>query len=305
MWSSGSRRSMLAWVLTTSLVSLSGAAGSAHATVYKWVDSSGIAHYTTDPAEVPAGLRGQIPSARSSEVPDIDRVPPPQGPAGRNLLSAIPAPRLSRRGDPGNTFIPAPRRRDAPSEIDAASALLRDIPPARQLARASFDLGAIPPPRHRRDAARGIAEPPPFAPEARLPEEPPPGKFAPAGRSNDSRTPSPETEAGPAIKSPAPETGAGRARALDPDAQGAPGIGAVDSSPPFDSLFDDPPKRESPEILDLERRIQADRDALKKMLTIARSSETPLSDDAELRAISQRLPILQARLAALRAQRER
>ncbi|MFQ5697835.1 MAG: DUF4124 domain-containing protein [Myxococcota bacterium] len=290
MRSSGSRRSMLARVLATSLLALCGGAGSAHATVYKWVDSSGIAHYTTDPAEVPSSLRGQIPSARSGETGDLERIPPPQGEAGRNLLSAIPAPRMRRREAPASAPDPelgrqAPATQPEPS-TDSEDARLRAIPPPRHPAERPLDPDSIPAPRAAPEGPRALAEPAPFAPEAR-----------PEGSGDGAGAAPPET--------PTPRARPSDARAAELEGTGDPGasrIGSVDSAPPFDPDFDDPPRAESPEIADLERQIEADRSALKRMLTTARSSGAPLSDDPELRAISERLPLLQARLAALRAQ---
>jgi hypothetical protein len=41
--------------------------------IYRWVDSDGIAHYTTDPERIPAALRGRLPEAAAA--PATPRTP--------------------------------------------------------------------------------------------------------------------------------------------------------------------------------------------------------------------------------------
>ena len=71
----------------TALALAIGFPGTAAATVYKWVDENGMAHYTTDPDQVPGRLRIQRPTREA--VRSVDS--PPE--IRENELYSIPAPR--------------------------------------------------------------------------------------------------------------------------------------------------------------------------------------------------------------------
>jgi hypothetical protein len=81
----------------------------------------------------------------------------------------------------------------------------------------------------------------------------------------------------------------------------------VEAPPPgeLDRLLDEEAQPESAEIRELQARIDLDRERLKELVTGGRPDDEALSSDPELRAIAERLPRLQAELAALRAERDR
>jgi hypothetical protein len=118
------RRAGAAWALCAAL--LGATAGSAEPPkIYKWVDSNGIAHYTTDPSRIPKGLRDRIESIdRSRPAPATPAPAPPESasaplPAPPESASApLPAP-------PEGASAPAPAPPEAagaPTPPEAAPA---------------------------------------------------------------------------------------------------------------------------------------------------------------------------------------
>jgi uncharacterized coiled-coil protein SlyX len=45
-------------------------------TIYRWIDQNGIAHYTTDPEQLPEALRAHLPERRAVENPPLSAQAP-------------------------------------------------------------------------------------------------------------------------------------------------------------------------------------------------------------------------------------
>jgi len=74
------------------------AAGAEPPPIYKWVDSNGIAHYTTDPERIPKALRNKIrPLERAAQA--AEPVPAPPAPAPHEPVREMTA--ASQTPEPG------------------------------------------------------------------------------------------------------------------------------------------------------------------------------------------------------------
>lgn len=162
-------------------------AGGAQAEVYKWIDENGIAHFTTDPKQIPEHLGDELRSLedgrppRDPEAEVLVRIPPPVLPAhGVEPLSMIPPP--SEGSAPMPALIPPPVRRAEPDPLDSipapapsAASELSMIPPPASVTSGPDPLSAIPAPAAGGDGEDPLyAIPPPTEPTApRAPETPP------------------------------------------------------------------------------------------------------------------------------------
>jgi hypothetical protein len=126
------------------------------------------------------------------------------------------------------------------------------------------------------------------------------------------------TSAPPPVSAPAPELAPPAERAVEtaapeaaPPAPEPPGDAppqSESSAPP--TVFPGPPAAievpagdpRAAEAAELEARIAADREQLRQMISTKRWDSAELASDPEIRAIAERLPRLQAELAALRAE---
>ena len=165
------------------------------------------------------------------------------------------------------------------------------------------DLESIPS-SAREDALEIVATPPPEASTRALPV-PPAAAVAPAPPSTPApevappSTPQPEAAPAPV---PAPETPPVEA---GPRPQAAPS--ESNGTPP---VFPGPPAAaeipagdpRAAEVAELEARIAADREQLRRMISTKRWDSAELASSPEIREIAERLPRLQAELAALRAE---
>jgi hypothetical protein len=282
--------------------------------VYKWVDKNGDAHYTTDPTEIPRHLRRQLPPPEvSPEQAELALIPPPRegrsseraateaastagasatlGPvvapsAAAALLQAIPPARVRSSGDDLGA-IPAPRQRDGASDELGA------IPPPPEVYSRGDDLEAIPPPRRDGSEPRSRIDLELSDPVARA--------AAAAAPAATPAPPAPDTSVAP------PETPAAGLAESSHFVTARPEL----SEPPAVSAA--PPELRQPlaarpdtsdEELELQTRIDADRELLKQLTLDPRGGEAILSDP-QIREIAKRLPRLQAELQALRSGHER
>jgi hypothetical protein len=151
-------------------------------------------------------------------------------------------------------------------------------------------------PRHFRDSAVLIPSPP-----------------ATVGNPSHSHAPSPPAkppEPAPAA-APAPAAEPPSAEPIEPPPP-APVSGPEGSAPPVPPepgpmrvapVHGDDPRRD--EIAELETRIEQDREELRKLVSLQRWDSSELASDPHVREIAERLPRLQAELAALRSESER
>lgn len=161
-------------------------------------------------------------------------------------------------------------------------------------------------PRRYRDAAQVIVPAPsaitnpsgarPPAPPARPPETRPP-------QAEPVQTePAPPVEAAPPASAPEPESPApvpqgapAESRSTAPPAQPAP-----PAEPVTHARASGDPRAD--EIAELEGQIERDRETLRQLISTPRWDSTELASDARVREIAERLPRLQAELAALRTE---
>jgi len=103
----------LAPLLLAPALALGAVAGAETPKIYKWVDSNGIAHYTTDPDRIPKALRNRIQSTRPAPepvpVPQAEVAPPPP---------PEPPPALADTAPPAPTMPTAPSAPAAPTVAD-------------------------------------------------------------------------------------------------------------------------------------------------------------------------------------------
>jgi len=143
-------------------------------------------------------------------------------------------------------------------------------------------------PSRYRDSAQVIPSAPSTVqnPSSARPPAPPP----------HAATPAPE----PALPAPAPAP----APSAPPPASG-PESRAPDPEPSAPAAVAAPPRSEDPrsdEIADLEGRIERDREQLRLLISTPRWDSSELASDPRVREIAERLPRLQAELAALRSE---
>jgi hypothetical protein len=206
--------------------------------------------------------------------------------AAAALLQAIPPARVRSSGDDLGA-IPAPRQRDGASDELGA------IPPPPEVYSRGDDLEAIPPPRRDGSEPRSRIDLELSDPVARAP--------AAAAPAATPAPPAPDTSVAP------PETPAAGLAESSHFVTARPEL----SEPPAVSAA--PPELRQPlaarpdtsdEELELQTRIDADRELLKQLTLDPRGGEAILSDP-QIREIAKRLPRLQAELQALRSGHER
>ncbi len=130
-------------VLAASLTLAAAPAGAAEKPrIYKWVDSNGIAHYTTDPERIPKALRNRIES--------LDRAETRSEPTFAAPAPVEPAP--MREPEPLRSPTPAP----APEPSLAAPAPSADAVPSAPVAPSPATAASAPPPA---PSARPLDEP--------------------------------------------------------------------------------------------------------------------------------------------------
>jgi hypothetical protein len=211
---------------------------------------------------------------------DLDAIP---SSARDNALEIVasPVPVAATRALP---VPPAPAAAEpAPPE---AAAVPLEIPPAPveaappPLEAAPVPLEAAPAPL---EAAPAPLEPAPMAPAPSEPATATPELAPPAPTALEPAAPAPVSapEAEPSVAAPA----------ATPAFPGPPSTPAIDA--------DDP---RAAEVAQLEAQIAADRERLRQMISTKRWDSAELASDPSIREIAERLPRLQAELAALRAE---
>jgi hypothetical protein len=165
-------------------------------------------------------------------------------------------------------------------------------PPATGIANPS---GARPPaPRPRPSAAPA---PPAVAPSAQpsAPDAPtPPVEAPPPAASSPAAAPAPAMPPSAPAEPPPPESQS-RAPAATP------AVAAPESLPATRA----PGDPRAGEIAELEGQIERDRETLRQLISTPRWDSAELASDPRVREIAERLPRLQAELAALRTEAER
>ncbi len=245
--------------------------------VFRWIDESGIAHYTTQ--------RDRIPSEFEDSVQQI-------GQPGAPSPSAVPA--TSVGGAPLPETPPVPNAPVAPTSPAVSSAPPTPAAPAvapapvakpsgpRVMPEGEFEEA----PLGSKDTAAPPAPAPAPAPSARsAPPESPPSEDVAAPPPGFLRESAPETKA-----SPPPA-----------ESQAAPAA-AVTNTPLTPAEASDLDTR----IASLEDQVNRDQAAIQNILSQPREADGPrVAERPDFREIAQRLPALQADLKVLREQRAR
>ncbi|HXZ85395.1 MAG TPA: hypothetical protein VEI82_07895 [Myxococcota bacterium] len=161
-------------------------------------------------------------------------------------------------------------------------------------------------PRRYRDAAKVIQEEPahvtnPSSSQPPARREPPPEPAqAPALRSPEAAPPqAPGPAPEPAAPEPAPGARAPEQPAAAPGAPATPQSDAAHPAAREPGLHEDPRQQE---IAELEGKIERDRETLRELISTPRFDSAALASDPRVREIAERLPRLQAELAALRSE---
>ena len=205
----------------------------------------------------------------------------------RLLLAAAlcAAPALARADvyrwvdDSGATHY-ATSRAEVPSAFREAAEAIKDAP------------STVPNPSSARPPA------PPRSPAPAAAEPPPPAQPAPSPAPAPAPAPGPQSAA-PTVE--APLAAAAREVAPVPEVSSPPAV-----APPAERatpLAPDDPRQQ--EIAQLEAAIERDREELRQMISTPRWDASELASDPHIREIAERLPRLQAELAALRSEAER
>ncbi len=169
----------------------------------------------------------------------------------------------------------------------------------------AIEIGKLPSPAPRRAAPAPApvpeaSAPPESPPQARAPETSAPPTAEPAAAPVESAWPAPDI---------APAPTAARATPPPPDAPATPEAPATPAlaappafpgPPPRTALPPDDPR--ASEAAELEAQIASDREKLRQMISTKRWDSAELASDPEIREIAERLPRLQAQLAALQAE---
>jgi hypothetical protein len=151
-------------------------------------------------------------------------------------------------------------------------------------------------PRRFRDSAQLIPSPPATVenPSHSRPPSPPPRP--------------PEPVQAPVAPSQGPSPGPVETPPSAPAVSGPEGNALPVPPEPGPALAPPPSRSEDPrkdEIAELEARIERDREELRKLVSMQRWDSSELASDPHVREIAERLPRLQAELAALRTEGER
>jgi hypothetical protein len=318
------------------VVALVGDARAEDPVIYKWVDSNGVAHYTTDKKRIPSAIRDRIERSEPAAAPPPAAsqpavVSPPVAPAQSaaqppNSASpaAAPVANVPAAAAPPVVAQPAPAPQPAaPAPAPAAARAERAVP-AQPLPAGT----ASAPPR---------AQPPAAAPAAAAVV--PAAAAAPtAAVSNLARDAIPATapaaEAATTVSSPPPfrsepaeATTPDLSKPADPN--GPVPLRQIPSSPATiesDGVAPEPtgektrtataeigPRKpvDAAELADLDKQIAVlqdkiakDEDALTALISVPEAQRKgPLVDDPKFREIAKRLPKLQADLQSLRERR--
>jgi outer membrane biosynthesis protein TonB len=136
-------------------------------------------------------------------------------------------------------------------------------------------------------------------------ETPAPGETpAPAETPGPAETRAPEQAAPASEAAPAPLQAPATPAAPPSAAAPTPQSDAPRAAPgPSPSLSPEDPRRD--EIADLEGQIERDRETLRQLISMTRWDSAELASDPRVREIAERLPRLQAELAALRSEAAR
>ena len=266
--------------LALALLLACSAAQAERPTVYRWLDESGVAHYTTQ--------RDRIPSEFRDAAQEVGKSAPQQTPQAGDAAAAAPGARAPAAAAPASQPVASPPPPSAP-------------PPSgpRVMPEGEFEEPPLGTPGPRASA--------PAAPSVPAPSMAPAAATAPAAPSR-----------APAETAPAAAADRGAASAHAPDvAAPPPGFvrGTAGSPAPAAAAasrdLTPAPEIADPAALDekisaLEEQVGRDEAALQHLLSQPREPSAPrLADQSDFREIAQRLPKLQADLKALRQQRTR
>jgi len=241
----------------------------ARADVYRWVDDSGQTHFATSLDAVPRGYRDGV------------QVIPAAPATVQNPSSSHPP---ARSSPPPQAAQPAPAPAPAAAPVE-------------------------PPPPSNGTPAPASGKPGEFGPETRAAPAPAPAPAVPAPTPEPPAAAAPVTAPEPAAMAPAIVAPAVTA----PAAVTQPAVTAPAAAPaalpapeavPQAAAPANPPDPRQGEIAELEAQIERDREVLRKLVSMPRWDSSELASDPQVREISERLPRLQAELAALRSESE-
>lgn len=245
------------------------APASANAALYRWVDEQGVTHYTTDLDSIPG-------SARDNALEIVT------SPAPVETTRALPVPPVTPEVEPTPPPAAAPEAVPMPPiEAEPPPPIAIESPPLEPATPEPAPTEATP--TESTPTESSVTEPAATpAVGAPAPSEPPPA----VEPTTTTTTTEPPTATEPAPSSEWTNV-----------PSSAPVFPGPSATPPLSP--DDP---RGAEVAELEAKIAADREQLRQMISTKRWDSAELASDPNIREIAERLPRLQAELAALRAE---
>jgi hypothetical protein len=258
------------------LVLAGGTAAADRPVVYRWIDESGIQHFTTQPDRIPSEFRDSV---REIGTPGSEAALPPAA------TTAAPSP--AAKSAPAAVSPP-------PAQAPVPPAVAAPPPGPRVTPEGEFEEAPLGSGRSAAPSRSSTVSAPATAPERDV-AAPPPGYHR--------ETPGSESSAAPPPSEPAPAVSAGTTTGAPPGGSAPTSISSgveSETAPPGDVTgLDD-------RIVALEEQVGRDQTALQNILSQPREADGPrIADREDFREIAKRLPKLQADLKTLREQRNR
>ena len=282
--------------------------------IYKWVDSNGVAHYTTDKSRIPSSIRDRVerrePAVAPAQQPAVTSQPPGPAQTAAPVAAAppvAPAPEPARPAASAASVAPtaaapaaapaaasaAPAPGAAPATASATAPTATTAPVATSAPPAAVSnlaRDAVPAPAQAPSTA--VSSPPPFAAGSVEPTAPNLSAPADASGPGPKKPPIPSAPATIEPEGVPPEPTGEQTRTATAE------IGPrkpVDATELADLDH---------QIAVLEDKIAKDEDALTALISVPEPQRKgPLVDDPKFREIAKRLPKLQADLQSLRDRR--
>ena len=284
------------------ILALAGSSRAEDPIIYKWVDSNGVAHYTTDKNRIPSAIRDRIerrepavapaqPASPSQPVAPAQPVAPQPAASAPPVAPAAPV----QRSSPAEPLVQA--QPGAPAPAPAAPAVASSPPTAPAPATAAVPAAAVS--NLARDAVPAAAAVPSTAVSS-----PPPFRGEPVEPTAPDLSKPVETN-GPGPKRQIPNVPATiESDGVAPEPTGEKTRTATAEIGPRTPVDAAELAELDHQIATLEDKIAKDEDALTVLISVPDPQRKgPLVDDPKFREIAKRLPKLQADLQSLRERR--